>query len=34
MHTPTAQPGIRADKPVHFCPDCGAMYTGGTHKCR
>lgn len=34
MHTPTAQAGTRADKPVYFCPQCGAMYTGGPHKCR
>jgi len=34
MHAPTAQVGTRADKPIHSCPNCGAMYSGGDHKCR
>jgi hypothetical protein len=27
-------PSGNGSKPVHFCPPCGAMYTGGTHTCR
>jgi hypothetical protein len=34
MRTILARVTRRADKPIRSCPRCGAMYSGGTHKCR
>ena len=33
MRALLARAVTRADKPIHFCPSCGAMYSGGSHKC-